>query len=201
MRGPRGQADARRVRGEARCAGRHRAEGGDARTSCGGARGAVIVRDFVLAPKLGPPERSRHLLNNINSRWRRGSPPSILILHGIPRDAPFCLRFRQQPLSVCSSNFWEPAIDCASFGACCRSDNGGLASPSSPLHRRQSGPKCLRTRVRGRRFQDDRCALCSGKPRPLAQIQMPQSPGVRCRRLDRPRRIAAASRRAPARPL
>ena len=47
----------------------------------------------------------------------------------------------------------------------------------------------------------DRCALCARKSRPLAQIEMPQSPGIRCRRLDRPRGLAALSRRALARLL
>jgi len=68
--------------------------------------------------------------------------------------------------------------------------------------RRRAYPQaCMRTRVRGRRFQDGRCTVCARKQGPVAQIQMPQSPGVRCRRLDRPGRIAPAPRRAFARLL
>ena len=56
-------------------------------------------------------------------------------------------------------------------------------------------------RFRGRRIQDDRRSLCAGKPRPMAQSESAQPPGVRCRRLVRPGRLAAPSRGAPARLL
>ena len=57
------------------------------------------------------------------------------------------------------------------------------------------------TRLRRRRFQDDRCALCARKPWAVAQSQSAEPTGVRRRRLVRPRRISASSRSAPARLL
>ena len=56
-------------------------------------------------------------------------------------------------------------------------------------------------RFRGRRLQDDRRALCPGKPRPLAQSQSAEPSGVRHRRLVRSGRHAASSRGAAARLL
>ena len=40
---------------------------------------------------------------------------------------------------------------------------------------------CVRTRVRRRRLQNGRCTLRAGKQGLWAQIQVPQSPGIRCR--------------------
>jgi ATP-dependent DNA ligase len=63
----------------------------------------------------------------------------------------------------------------------------GRDTSSRPLIERKGRayPQARRpARTRRRRFQNDRCAFCAGKPRALAQSQMPQSPGVCGRRLD-----------------
>jgi hypothetical protein len=49
--------------------------------------------------------------------------------------------------------------------------------------------------------KDDRCALRAGESRPMAQSQSAKPPGVRRRRLVRPRRITATSRSAASRIL
>jgi hypothetical protein len=86
------------------------------------------------------------------------------------------------------------------------------SSPSSPTsqafnsmardRRRRDRPAARgQARFRRRGLEDDRRALRAGKPRPLAQSQSAQPPGIRRRRLVGSGRIAASSRRAATRLL